>query len=182
MNALASDQARRIASLLWKDERLKDVVTAGLYVGGTGQRKAADATHLIDDRSVLRDNPPHLLLTNYKMLDFLMLRPYDRRLWRHNGPEALRYLVLDELHTYDGAQGSDVACLIRRLKARLGITPGALCAVGTSATVGGGSGRHSSVKLTEFATQVFGEYFTVDSVVEEDRQELDEVIELDDLL
>ncbi|MBT9581742.1 hypothetical protein IV102_00240 [bacterium] len=130
----------------------------------------------------MRDNPPHLLLTNYKMLDFLMLRPYDRRLWRHNGPEALRYLVLDELHTYDGAQGSDVACLIRRLKARLGITPGALCAVGTSATVGGGSGRHSSVKLTEFATQVFGEYFTVDSVVEEDRQELDEVIELDDLL
>lgn len=182
MNALASDQARRIASLLWNDERLKDAVTAGIYVGGKGQRKSADSTHLIDDRSVLRDNPPHILLTNYKMLDFLMLRPDDRRLWLHNGPETLRYLVLDELHTYDGAQGSDVACLIRRLKARLKITPGALCAVGTSATVGGGSGRQSAVKLTEFATQVFGEYFTVDSVVEEDRQELDEVIELDDLL
>ena len=122
----------------------------------------------------MRENPPHILLTNYKMLDFLMLRPDDRRLWRHNGPETLRYLVLDELHTYDGAQGSDVACLIRRLRARLSIPPGTLCAVGTSATVGAGSAQNH--KLIEFAKDVFGEFFTTDSVVAEDRQELDDVI------
>ena len=174
MNALASDQARRLAGILHEDPRLRDVVTAGLYVGGKGDRKVADATHLVDDRSVLRESPPHILLTNYKMLDFLMLRPDDRKLWRHNAHDTLRYLVLDELHTYDGAQGSDVACLIRRLKARLGTSAGTLCAVGTSATVGAGASQNN--KLIEFAKDVFGEFFTTDSVVSEDRQELDEVI------
>ena len=62
------------------------------------------------------------MLTNYKMLDYLLLRPQDQRLWRFNHTiGVLRYLVLDELHTYDGAQGADVACLIRRLKERLDI-------------------------------------------------------------
>ncbi|MDA2914970.1 hypothetical protein MYX77_13645, partial [Acidobacteriia bacterium AH_259_A11_L15] len=109
--------------------------TAGLYVGGNGQHGAADREHLVDKREVLRDSPPDILLTNYKMLDFLLLRPEDRKLWQHNGPETLRYLVLDELHTYDGAQGSDVACLIRRLKNRLGCAAGSICCVGTSATI-----------------------------------------------
>ena len=45
----------------------------------------------------LRERPPHILLTNYKMLDFLMIRPADRRLWRHNQPSTLCYLVVDEL-------------------------------------------------------------------------------------
>ena len=63
------------------------------------------------------------------MLDFLLLRPEDRRLWEDNTPQTLQYLVLDELHTYDGAQGSDVACLIRRLKARLGSPEGYVCPV-----------------------------------------------------
>ena len=100
MNALASDQARRLAQTLWDDERLRGEVTAGLYVGGKGQHGAADREHLVDDRNVLRGSPPDILLTNYKMLDFLLLRPEDRRLWQHNGPDTLRYLVLDELHTF----------------------------------------------------------------------------------
>jgi len=50
------------------------------------------------------DNPPDILLTNYKMLDFLLMRPQDQPLWRLNDRGVLRYLVLDELHTYDGAQ------------------------------------------------------------------------------
>jgi DEAD/DEAH box helicase domain-containing protein len=67
----------------------------------------------------MRVTPPDILLTNYKMLDYLLVRPRDLGLWRQNGPETLRYLVVDELHTFDGAQGADVACLIRRLKERL---------------------------------------------------------------
>ena len=64
-----------------------------------------------------------------------MRRPQDQNLWRFNEPGILKYLVLDELHTYDGAQGSDVACLVRRLKERLGAGKGSLCVVGTSATL-----------------------------------------------
>ncbi|MDG1500423.1 MAG: DEAD/DEAH box helicase [Planctomycetota bacterium] len=168
MNALASDQALRLAKMLWEDERLKGVVSAGLYVGGGGQHGVASKTNLIDKREQLRQSPPDILLTNYKMLDYLLMRPDDRALWRENGPNSLRYLVLDELHTYDGAQGSDVACLIRRLKARLDLSPGSLCCVGTSATIGDGD-EESMKRLREFAGQVFDEDFLSGSIIVEDR-------------
>ena len=53
------------------------------------------------------------------MLDYLLIRPRDRQLWEHNSPTTLRYIVVDELHTFDGAQGTDLALLLRRLQARL---------------------------------------------------------------
>ena len=74
---------------------------------------------VITDRATLRKHPPDILLTNYKMLDYLMLRPMDRELWASNTPTTLRYVVVDELHTFDGAQGTDLALLLRRLRARL---------------------------------------------------------------
>ena len=55
------------------------------------------------------------------MLDFLLLRREDRELWASNGPDTMQYVVLDEFHTYDGAQGTDVAMLLRRLGATLGM-------------------------------------------------------------
>ena len=73
---------------------------------------------------MLRAAPPDILLTNYKMLDYLLVRPRDARLWRLNEPDTLRYLVVDELHTFDGAQGADLACLIRRIKERVKTPPG----------------------------------------------------------
>jgi DEAD/DEAH box helicase domain-containing protein len=171
MNALASDQAERIARELHDDPRLRGVVTAGLYIGGTGTHSVSDRKHLIDDRTVLRQAPPDILLTNYRMLDYLLMRPEDRRLWQDNGPDTLRYLVLDELHTYDGAQGSDVACLIRRLKDRLGTKPGWLTCVGTSATIGGGT---SAERLRDFASRIFGEPLDPSALIGEDRLTLAE--------
>ena len=76
---------------------------------------------MIGNRYELRSNPPDILLTNYKMLDMLLLRSEDRPCSK--GPaDSLRYLVLDEFHTYDGAQGTDVAMLLRRLGMALGTT------------------------------------------------------------
>ncbi len=173
MNALASDQAKRLAQIIWDDERLKGTVSAGLYVGGEASHGVPDRNHLVDKREQLRQSPPDILLTNYKMLDYLLMRPEDRALWEANGPETLRYLVLDELHTYDGAQGSDVACLIRRLKARLEIGPGTLCCVGTSATIGEG-GHESKRLLREFAGKVFEEDFLQSSIITEDRLSVEE--------
>jgi DEAD/DEAH box helicase domain-containing protein len=171
MNALAADQARRIAEMVYGDDDahpMRGKLRVGMYVGGKGQHRVMGPDHVIDDRDQLRDQPPDLLLTNYKMLDFLLLRPSDRRLWADNGPDTLRYLVLDELHTYDGAQGTDVACLVRRLAARLG---GArFCPVGTSATVTSEDGS-SQARLLEFASQVFGRRFDADAVVGETRRD-----------
>jgi DEAD/DEAH box helicase domain-containing protein len=168
MNALASDQAERLAKLL--DQEAMKHVSAGLYVGGQGQHGASGANHLVDDREVLRKSPPDILLTNYRMLDFLLMRPEDAPLWASNGATTLQYLVLDELHTYDGAQGSDVACLIRRLKARLDVPSGHLCCVGTSATIGSGGSEDPGKLLTDFATKIFAEPFSAESLIGEERQ------------
>lgn len=79
-----------------------------------------------------RLKPPDILLTNCKMLDYLLIRAKDFPLWKQNDPEALRFLVVDERHTFDGAQGTDLACLIRRFKPRLKTPADFLCCVGTS--------------------------------------------------
>ncbi len=77
------------------------------------------------------------------MLDFLLLRDEDRPLWRDTGPDTLRYLVLDELHTYDGAQGTDVAMLLRRLGVTLGLAePGRPLGLGGAGGNVGDARRH----------------------------------------
>ena len=174
MNALASDQARRIAAIVDRTPSLRGKVTAGLYVGETGAspRRRMGADHLIENREVLREHPPDILLTNYKMLDLLLTRPVDFPLWRHNASGVLRFLVVDELHTFDGAQGTDLACLIRRLRARLQADDGLVCA-GTSATIGGGEDRTA---ILDYVSEVFHQPFSPDAVVGEVRQGIDEFL------
>jgi DEAD/DEAH box helicase domain-containing protein len=173
MNALATDQARRIAQLVASVAAFAGL-RVGLYVGGntgeggnTGGGLMMTPHSVITDRATLRKHPPDILLTNYKMLDYLMLRPLDRELWAANAPNTLRYVVVDELHTFDGAQGTDLALLLRRLRARLQIDPKHLICAGTSATLGGGS---DTAPLREYARQVFGVPFDPESVVVENRQ------------
>ena len=114
MNALANDQAQRLTSLLTQDPTLRGI-TAGIYTGQDGRKRTkVTVDGLITDRDVMRDDPPDILLTNYKMLDQLLLRSDDQDVWRLSAT-SLQYLVLDEFHTYDGAQGTDVAMLLRRL-------------------------------------------------------------------
>jgi DEAD/DEAH box helicase domain-containing protein len=168
MNALASDQAQRFAETIDADERLRGRLRVGLFIGGKGQHREMGRDHVVDDNDRLRANPPDILLTNYRMLDLLLQRPKDAPLWKHNEPDTLRYLVLDELHTYDGAQGTDVACLIRRLGQRLGSAE-ALCPVGTSATVGGGGDTRT--ELLRFASTLFDQEFPDEAFIGETRLE-----------
>lgn len=179
MNALATDQANRVAKEIVTRPELSGL-TAGLYVGDQSEEKSTTVRHLegdrytvITDRERLQDEPPDILLTNYKMLDFLLIRARDSKLWRHNGPDALRYLVVDELHTFDGAQGTDLACLIRRLKARLKTPPNTLTCVGTSATLG----TDGSEQLLGFARDVFAEAFDQQAVIAEDRKTVAEYLQ-----
>ncbi|PNE04195.1 DEAD/DEAH box helicase [Alcanivorax sp. MD8A] len=167
MNALASDQAKRFAEVIHEQAALKGL-RVGLFVGGDGQgSKAMSKDQVITDKETLRTNPPDVLLTNYKMLDYLLMRPKDQALWAHNGPDTLRYLVVDELHTFDGAQGTDLSLLIRRLRARLGMAPDKLLCVGTSATLGG---EDSLNALLGYASDIFSSRFNRDAVVAEQRK------------
>ncbi|RIV29240.1 DUF1998 domain-containing protein [Alicyclobacillaceae bacterium I2511] len=182
MNALAQDQAKRLAGILHQNKATKSLL-AGLYVGHGERATAAGgdvsrvmtAERLIEDRKLLRKFPPDILLTNYKMLDLLLLRKVDWPLWSQNGSETLRYLVLDELHTYDGVQSADIACLVRRLRGRLRIPDGTLCPVGTSATLGDGS-EQAFKKLLDYAGTVFGTAFAREAIVQEARPALSEYL------
>ncbi len=180
MNALATDQAERIAQLIYGNDKLRDNMTAGLYVGGLtwseGIRVMGER-NIITDRDTMIENPPDILLTNYKMLDYLLMRPHDSRIWRNNNPDTLKYIAVNEIHTLDGAQGTDLACLLRRLKSKLFIQPGHLCCVGTSATMGG----EGSVKgMLKYARDLFGEPFDSEAVIQESRQDTEEFLGGDD--
>ena len=176
MNALATDQARRIAHLIHQNPKLKGNIAAGKYTGdaGASPSRGMGDQDLITDRETLRRNPPDILLTNYKMLDYLLIRSEDYALWSRNGAETLKYIVVDEFHTFDGAQGTDLACLLRRLKKRLDIPAGFLCCVGTSATLGGSQNQS---EMRAFASEAFGEPFPEDAVITEERETADDFLQ-----
>ena len=184
MNALASDQAKRLAETIWNDDRLKGKVTAGLFVGeGTDPKdypRDMGEDHIIESRDAIKDTIPDILLTNFKMLDYGLMRGEFRGLWKGNidtENKALKFIVLDELHTYDGAQGTDVANLIRRLKLKINMPKGVLCPIGTSATIG--NGIDSKKRLCDYASDVFGEIFKEENVIEEHRIPVEEYINVD---
>ena len=176
MNALASDQAKRIAELIYNSPELRGNVTAGMYVGGVEHSAARmmGESNVITDRETMLAAPPDILMTNYKMLDYLLVRPKDASLWNENRPDTLKYIAVDEFHTFDGAQGTDLACLLRRLKSRLWTPNGYLCCIGTSATMGT---KENGQNILQYAQEVFGEPFESDAIVTEDRLSPDEFFE-----
>src|SRR4051812_11420830 len=189
MNALVTDQERRISAMLTDPAATAAGVRAGVWIGddqSTSTRREMTGSHLVSDPSALMDDPPDILLTNYKMLDRLLTTPRRQRLWAANTPpkpragweQPLTYLVLDELHTYDGAQGTDVAMLLRRLGHRLGAATAqspltGVAPVGTSATLG--SSQAAAADMCRFAGRVFGVPFDVSSIVGEERKTVAEV-------
>jgi ATP-dependent helicase YprA (DUF1998 family) len=177
MNALANTQYEELA------KRLKDSgVTIGLYTGDTeasgeealkaykevfGEAAVPNDCEIID-RQQLRRTPPDILITNYVMLELMLTRNDDAALFREELIRNLRFLVLDELHTYSGKQGADVAFLIRRLKQKTE-TKGKLICIGTSATMANDVIDSDSVEaVAGFATRIFGEEFLAANVVVEE--------------
>jgi DEAD/DEAH box helicase domain-containing protein len=180
MNALATDQARRLAKTIYQNPNLRGYVSAGLYLGeDDGPRQARSPvmteTDLITERGVMQNSPPDILLTNYKMLDYLLIRAKDAGLWKNNAPDTLQYLVVDELHSFDGAQGADLACLIRRVKERVKTPVGQLLCVGTSATLGDNSAE-TARDLIRYASRVFAEEFDEQGLVGESVLTTDEFL------
>jgi DEAD/DEAH box helicase domain-containing protein len=180
MNALATDQARRLADIIHNftdaagNYLLRDRIRAGLFIGegrakGKNRPTRMEEQRIIEDRDTLLSSPPDILLTNFKMLDFSLMQARFHNLWKHNYGDTslLKFIVLDELHTYDGAKGSDVANLIRRLKLKLSLQNDQLVPVGTSATMAGGSDGKN--ELVKFFSQIFGIDVDKDAVVEEKR-------------
>lgn len=169
MNALANDQVKRLRGLFEPFE----FVTFGRYTGETlrTRRDALDAyrnTFNCDplpnemiSREEMQAEPPHVLITNYAMLEYLLLRPEDDPFFGGSNSGHWRFLVLDEAHTYTGVKGIETAMLIRRLKDRVVRgAPGMLQCVATSATLG--RGLDDAPGIMEFASRLFSEDFEYD--------------------
>ena len=156
MNALANSQLGELEKFLrfgYGDG--KEPVTFDRY---TGQEKG-------EERARILKNPPDILLTNYVMLELVLTRPQERnRLMR--AARGLEFLVLDELHTYRGRQGADVALLVRRVREACE-APDLQC-VGTSATMASGGTTHDQKQaVSEVATRLFGAAVTPERVIGE---------------
>lgn len=176
MNALVNDQLKRFRRLL-----AGTGITFGRYTGETpptssgihqlGSSRAYTQKEIEDleknpenvplpweecvSEEDIRKRKPMILLTNYKQLEYLLLRDKDLDLFRG---APLKYLVFDEVHTYTGILGSEVACLIRRLKNISGKRPEEIICIGTSATVApeGGSSLKPEEITRNFGSRLFG--------------------------
>lgn len=178
MNALIEDQGERLSELaneLNKNLPADQKIRIGRYTGNHGNTKEHEPENpkiIIDHRETLCEDPPDVLLTNYRMLDFMLIRNEEQNFWNKDTQNIFKYLVLDELHTFDGAQGADVACLLRRLRLKINVD---FTCVGTSATVGDGS-RDAVIELCTFAETLFGSKFEPTSVIGEDRIKAEEIL------
>jgi ATP-dependent helicase YprA (DUF1998 family) len=163
MNALANDQVKRIRELLadYPD------ITFGRYTGETQpDPKAALARYTkmegnspppneLISREQMQETPPNILLTNYAMLEYLLLRPEDHEIFNGAHSSDWNFIVADEAHTYDGAHGVEVSMLLRKLRERVD-PKRQIRTIGTTATIGG-----SAQDKQKFAENFFGNTFQI---------------------
>ncbi|OGL44274.1 MAG: hypothetical protein A2161_06145 [Candidatus Schekmanbacteria bacterium RBG_13_48_7] len=169
MNALANSQAGELQKFLsfgYPDGKCP--VTFQRY---TGQDSDEQKDEIIA-------SPPDIILTNYVMLELILTRPREKKLI--HAAEGLRFLVLDELHTYRGRQGADVAFLVRRTRDRLKAEN--LQCIGTSATLAtGGTYIHQRQEIANVATQLFGSEVKAENVIGESLMRATPEIDISDL-
>ncbi|OHD58164.1 MAG: hypothetical protein A2096_11770, partial [Spirochaetes bacterium GWF1_41_5] len=155
MNALANSQEGELTKFLCRGyPDNKGPITFKRY---TGQENPEEKLKTIE-------NPPDILLTNYVMLELLLTRPDEKPLI--NSAINLQYLVFDELHTYRGRQGSDVAMLIRRCREIF--SKGKIQCVGTSATLAGaGLFSEQQKEVARIGSLIFGDVVKPDNIIGE---------------
>ncbi|MGH2531574.1 MAG: DEAD/DEAH box helicase [Thermomicrobiales bacterium] len=158
MNALVNSQIDALEHFKrenWPDSPLH-------FARYTGQERDAE-------REAIINNPPHILLTNYVMLEYMLLRPHERTLLR-TATKELSFLVIDELHVYRGRQGADVAMLTRRVRQKAGQD---IQLVGTSATIAtGGSRDDRQARIADVGSTLFGVRVPAANVVDETLQRI----------
>ena len=167
MNALANSQSEELGKFI--DRGYPEGERLVRFARYTGQERG-------EARDAIRSDPPDILLTNYMMLELLLTRSEDRELVR--AAQGLKFLVFDELHTYRGRQGADIAMLIRRCRHAFGND--ILC-VGTSATMAsGGSSDEQKLEVAKVSQSLFGVTFTPEQIVSETLERATPEIDLPD--
>ena len=173
MNALANDQMKRLRRIL----KNYQVITFGRYINieetpetaaqakeyfrKTYGESEPDIDNELKSREEMHATPPHLLITNYAMLEYLLLRPQATNLFDGETGKHWHFIVLDEAHVYDGANATEIAMLLRRLQDRVaGDKHGKIKGIATSATLG--AGEKDYVQVADFASKLFNKSFIWD--------------------
>jgi len=157
MNALINSQTEEFDK--YKENYEKETgknfpFSYGQYTGQESEEK----------REKIKDQMPDIILTNYMMMELILTRSKEHEI-RKSIFKNLKYLVFDELHTYRGRQGSDIAMLIRRIKAQ---AMNEVSCIGTSATmVSGGTINDQKLKVAEVASKLFGSKLSQDQIINE---------------
>lgn len=159
MNALANDQMKRMRELL---ANYPDI-TFGSYTGETEKEDKNALSKYMSlnsgqkpllneriSRNQMKERPPHILITNYAMLEYLLLRPADNVFFHGDYSNEWKFIVLDEAHTYTGATGIEVSMLLRRLKNTLA-TRESIRFILTSATLGD---EKDNKEICDFASRL----------------------------
>ena len=146
MNALANSQYLELEKYIGSG--IMPLFTFARY---TGQESR-------EERDKIKNAPPDILLTNFMMLELLMTRQNEQDKKVLENCQGLQFIVLDELHTYRGRQGADVAMLMRRLKARIGDPSNPPIYIGTSATM---SSKEEEEEKKDVVANVTSRFFGV---------------------
>ena len=173
MNALANSQINEIDKFISQSglpSELKPIVRR--YTGQESQ----------EERRRIADDPPDILLTNFMMAELLLTRQDNLDTKVIENATGLNFIVLDELHTYRGRQGADVAILVRRLRNRCTPDKAPIC-IGTSATMASeGSDANRAQAVADVASRLFGTHIGPESVIDESLQRAtDDLLKLDDV-
>jgi len=139
LNALISSQEERLSRWF---EPFGGALRYALYNGETPEDAPTSGERRfpwkVDNRCALRDSPPPVLVTNVTMLEYMLIRQKDAPILRKS-QDTLDFIVLDEAHSYVGAQAAEIALLLRRVALAFGRSPDQLRYVATSATIGDGA-------------------------------------------
>lgn len=159
LNALIASQAKRLAA--WT-QPLNGNVRFALYNGlmGTARKSARDqdernSPHQVLYRETLRDDPPPILVTNRTMLEYMTIRREDRPILEKSLGK-LRWIVIDEIHSYIGSAAAELSLLLRRVMNAFGVTPDRVRFVATSATIGSAHDEEASDSLQRFLADIAG--------------------------
>lgn len=177
MNALASDQLKRLRELLKEYPE----ITFGSYTGEVKEKYTEALNEYVNihgfsplkneliSREQIKKAPPNILITNYSMLEYLLLRPEDNTLFSGKYGISWKYIVIDEAHMYTGAKGIEITMLLRRLQVEIGKLGKDLQFILTSASLG--SGKEDYPKIAEFGSKLCSSLFEVEDIIEAERIE-----------
>ncbi len=173
MNALVNDQIRRLRELL-SDTNGENGITFGRFTGETKETykdalnkyqeieglQAVPGSNELISREQMRQTPPNILITNYAMLEYMLLRPDDNIIFSGKNAEKWQYIVFDEAHSYGGTKGIEVAELVKRVKGMLGRQD--IRFILTSATLGD---ERSDREIIQFGENLCSAGFDASSII-----------------